>query len=110
MKIAAINLTEQKAELAAEPKPDPTKTCANCQACCCRLEVMLISDTGVPEHYIDVDEWGGEVMARLEDGWCAALDRNTLLCKIYENRPDICRAFAMGESECLTERKTHLNE
>lgn len=98
MKIAAVNL------------PVAAKTCATCQACCCRLEVILISDTGVPERYIDVDEWGGEVMARLDDGWCAALDRNTLLCKIYENRPDICRAFAMGESECLAERKEHLNE
>ncbi|MET0379090.1 MAG: YkgJ family cysteine cluster protein [Spongiibacteraceae bacterium] len=89
---------------------EPKKTCANCQACCCRLEVMLITDTGVPERYIDTDEWGGQVMARLDDGWCAALDRTTLLCKIYENRPDICRAFEMGESECIAERKEHLSE
>lgn len=86
------------------------KTCANCLACCCRLEVMLVTDTGVPDRYIDIDAWGGQVMARLDDGWCAALDRKTLLCTIYEQRPLICREFAMGESECITERKEHLNE
>ena len=48
-----------------------------------------------------------EVMARLDDGWCAALDRETLMCTIYERRPAICRDFEMGEHECLTERKEY---
>ena len=65
---------------------------------------MLITDTGVPAHHIDIDAWGGQVMARLDDGWCSALDRKTLLCTIYENRPLICREFAMGEDECIAER------
>jgi len=43
-------------------------------------------------------------MARLDDGWCSALDRNTMLCSIYEKRPGICRELEMGEYECLTER------
>lgn len=90
--------------------PEQPKTCATCLACCCRLEVMLVTDTGVPDRYIDVDEWGGQVMARLDDGWCAALDRNTMMCKIYEQRPLICREFEMGESECISERKEYLNE
>src|SRR5690606_483173 len=90
--------------------PDPPKTCATCLACCCRLEVMLVTDTGVPDRYIDTDAWGGQVMARLDDGWCAALDRQTLLCTIYDQRPLICREFEMGESECISERKEHLNE
>jgi len=83
-------------------------TCATCQACCCRLEVMLVTDTGVPERFIETDNYGSEVMARLEDGWCAALDRDTLLCSIYENRPLICREFNMGEFECQTERQANL--
>lgn len=82
----------------------PQISCSNCQACCCRLEVMLISNTGVPAHLIATDAWGGEVMARRDDGWCAALDRETLMCTIYENRPTICRDFEMGEHECVTER------
>ena len=79
-------------------------SCSDCEACCCRLEVLLITDTGVPDRYIDVDKWGGRRMARLDDGWCAALDRNTMLCSIYEQRPRICRELEMGEYECLTER------
>ena len=85
--------------------PEDEILCSNCQACCCKLEVMIISDTGVPRHHIAVDKWGGETMLRLEDGWCSALDRETLLCTIYENRPWICRQFEMGSYECQEERK-----
>jgi len=58
----------------------------------------------VPAELVETDRWGGEVMRRLADGWCAALDRNTMLCRIYQRRPGICRAFAVGSSDCLTER------
>jgi Fe-S-cluster containining protein len=44
-------------------------------------------------------------MLRLDDGWCAALDRDTMMCTIYERRPLICREFEMGAPECLTERE-----
>ncbi|MBO1109804.1 YkgJ family cysteine cluster protein [Plesiomonas shigelloides] len=86
-------------------QPENETLCSNCQACCCKLEVMIISDTGVPRPHIAVDKWGGETMRRLEDGWCSALDRETLLCTIYENRPWICRQFEMGSYECQEERK-----
>lgn len=46
-------------------------------------------------------------MARLDDGWCSALDRNTMLCSIYANRPWICREFEMGSAECVTQRSGH---
>jgi len=65
---------------------------------------MIISDTGVPEHHIAVDENGSQSMLRLDDGWCSALDRDTQLCTIYENRPWVCRAFEMGSHECVEER------
>ncbi|WP_341522699.1 YkgJ family cysteine cluster protein [Pseudomonas sp. G.S.17] len=80
-------------------------TCSTCAACCCQLEVMLITDTGVPERYIDNDDWGGEVMLRLDDGWCAALDRNSMMCTIYEKRPLICREFETGSEDCMNERR-----
>lgn len=83
-------------------------SCANCQACCCRLEVIIISDTGVPEEHITHDQWGGEVMARLDDGWCSALDRYTKMCTIYENRPWVCREVQVGSYECLEERNIFL--
>lgn len=87
--------------------PDTT-SCSNCKACCCRLEVMLISDTGVPERFISRDQYGGETMMKLDDGWCAALDRETYMCTIYENRPWICREFEMGSYECIDERAKFL--
>jgi Fe-S-cluster containining protein len=40
----------------------------------------------------------------LDDGWCAALDRDTLLCRIYERRPLVCRELEVGSPECLAER------
>ncbi|MEX1197862.1 MAG: YkgJ family cysteine cluster protein [Pseudohongiellaceae bacterium] len=83
---------------------DAEVTCSTCSASCCRLEVMLITDTGVPERFVKVDRWGGMTMARLDDGWCAALDRSTMLCSIYDRRPLICREFEMGGQECLAER------
>lgn len=87
--------------------PASRVTCASCKACCCRLEVLLITDTGVPDCFIAIDKWGGMTMARLEDGWCAALDRDTLLCTIYEVRPLVCREYEAGEYECLVERTAH---
>ena len=83
---------------------DGEVTCSTCKANCCRLEVMLVTDTGVPDEYIELDQWGAMSMARLDDGWCAALDRQTMLCSIYDKRPWICREFAMGSYECLSER------
>ena len=32
--------------------PTEEITCATCKANCCQLEVMLITDTGVPENFI----------------------------------------------------------
>ncbi|MEP1446325.1 MAG: YkgJ family cysteine cluster protein [Paraglaciecola sp.] len=84
--------------------PSTEITCANCQACCCRLEVMLFGDVGVPKKHIHVDANGSETMLRLDDGWCSALDRDTFMCTIYENRPWICREFEMGSYECIDER------
>lgn len=80
-------------------------SCSSCAACCCRLEVLLISDTGVPSRFIDEDRWGSQVMRRLEDGWCAALDRDSMRCTIYPNRPLICREFELGSQDCLEERE-----
>lgn len=79
-------------------------TCASCRACCCRLEVMLMGDDDVPAELTQQDYWGGWVMARLDDGWCAALNRHTMLCTIYEHRPMICHDYQVGDSDCLGER------
>ena len=74
--------------------------CGNCQAACCRMEVLIISETGMPEHLIETSETGDRSMLRLSDGWCAALDRDTFACSRYAVRPLICREFEMGGPDC----------
>ena len=64
-----------------------------------------MGDDNPPEAFVATDQWGGQVMQRLEDGWCAAVDRVTMLCRIYERRPTVCRSFRTGGEECLAERR-----
>jgi len=93
------------AEITADASSgNPKVSCATCQACCCRLEVMLMGDDDVPHKLTEQDRWGGWIMTRFKDGWCAALDRSTMLCTIYERRPMICHDYQMGDSECVKER------
>lgn len=77
---------------------------------CCRLEVLLITDTGVPAVFVATDRWGGLSMARLDDGWCAALDRASMRCRIYDRRPWLCREFEMGGEDCRAERSAFAAE
>ncbi|MBZ0104819.1 MAG: YkgJ family cysteine cluster protein [Sulfuricella denitrificans] len=79
-------------------------SCASCEACCCRLEVLLMAGDDIPFRLTAENPWGGQVMARMEDGWCAALDRNTMLCRIYALRPSICRDYQEGDSDCIGQR------
>lgn len=65
---------------------------------------MLMGDDDIPLHLTEQDRWGGLVMARLADGWCAALDRNTMLCTIYKRRPVICHDYQVGDSDCIEQR------
>lgn len=67
-----------------------------------------MGDDDVPPALTEVDRWGGWVMARLGDGWCAALNRDTLRCTIYERRPTICRDYQVGGSDCIAERAAAL--
>lgn len=94
-------------EIKAKNIDENNVTCSNCEAICCRMEVMIITDTGVPSRFIKTDKWGSQTMNRNDDGWCSALDRNTMLCSIYKNRPLICREFAMGEDECIDARNEY---
>ncbi|NVZ10982.1 YkgJ family cysteine cluster protein [Allochromatium humboldtianum] len=87
------------------PIPELRITCDDCAAACCKLEVVCLTETGVPRHFTTRDAWGAITMDRLDDGWCAALDRDTLLCRIYDRRPLLCREFEMGGPDCLAERE-----
>ncbi|MCF8179566.1 MAG: YkgJ family cysteine cluster protein [Sulfuritalea sp.] len=82
-------------------------SCSNCSACCCQLEVMLMGDDDIPAKLSIEDRWGGSVMRRLDDGWCIAVNRDTMKCSIYEIRPEVCREYQVGDNDCIIERTRH---
>lgn len=54
----------------------------------------------VPED-LTVDREGLLCMDQRGDGACVGLDPVTLLCTLYESRPQTCRDFNRGEALCL---------
>jgi Fe-S-cluster containining protein len=84
---------------------DPAIRCDQCSACCCRKEVWVLGDARVPGHLAVCNEHGVEIMERLDDGWCIALDRQRMCCGIYADRPQVCRDVRMGGSECRAARE-----
>ncbi len=110
-----IESTGAETALTYETKPDdhvvdPTVSCSRCDAVCCRLTVVLQPDEAIPAQFVGRDERGVRVMARGADGWCSALDRERMCCSIYEQRPSICRKFAMGSAYCREERANYVTE
>lgn len=81
----------------SEPAPE-VPACAGCGKCC-HLLVELAPGDDVPEHLI-VEHSGVRCLDQQGDGACMALDPETRLCTIYEQRPQVCRDFARGESLC----------
>lgn len=83
---------------------DPSVTCSDCQAVCCRLTVVVFPSDHIPEWLIHRDEFGTTTLMKNEGGWCAAVDPKTSRCMIYEQRPEICRNYAMGSPGCRDAR------
>ncbi|MFC4728576.1 YkgJ family cysteine cluster protein [Coralloluteibacterium thermophilus] len=88
----------------ADDEIDPGVQCVRCDAVCCRLQVVVMPEDPVPRHFVDSRRPGLNLMAKGEDGWCAALDPVHMRCSIYELRPAVCRRFAMGSAYCRDER------
>lgn len=78
--------------------------CSRCPAVCCQLTVWLAAGDDPPEEYVDRDERGLEIMGKADDGWCAALDRESMSCGIYARRPLACREFDEDGADCHEER------
>ena len=89
---------------------DPTVSCSSCDAVCCRLTVVVMPEDRVPRHLVERTAQGLDVMARDEEGWCVAIDHRHMRCSIYEQRPGICRKFAMGSAYCRDERETYRDQ
>lgn len=69
------------------------------------MTVLLMPDDRPPTRFVVEDAHGLAVMAKGDDGWCAALDPLRMCCSIYSARPLICREFAMGGDDCRAERE-----
>ena len=82
-------------------------SCSRCDAVCCRLTVVLMPEDHVPRHMVERLADGPEVMARDEEGWCVAVDHSRMCCSIYDQRPGVCRKFAMGSAYCRSERAAY---
>ncbi|MFC3815576.1 YkgJ family cysteine cluster protein [Lysobacter sp. GCM10012299] len=82
-------------------------SCSHCDAVCCRLTVVLMPEDDVPRHMVERRDGGPEVMARDEEGWCVAVDHSRMCCSIYDQRPGVCRKFAMGSAYCRSERAAY---
>lgn len=87
------------------PTRSATVECSTCAAACCRLTVFVEADDRIDERLTTFTENGVRVMAKAEDGWCVAMDRDTFRCGIYAHRPDACRRFHMGGPYCLAVRE-----
>jgi Fe-S-cluster containining protein len=81
------------------------QACKGCAACCYNLMVALEPDHRVPDpDLIEKGKSGGWEMKQRKDGSCLALNRDTLLCTIYEHRPECCRMFNPEGNELCLER------
>nr|WP_258015316.1 YkgJ family cysteine cluster protein [Stenotrophomonas maltophilia] len=101
----------RQAPVAVQPDAEPAPIdCRRCDAVCCRLPVLLQPGDHVPGQFLSRDTHGRAVMARNEEGWCAAIDPYHLRCTIYSQRPAICRQFSMGGDDCRRERQDYLRQ
>lgn len=65
-----------------------------CANFCCRLIVRLSEEEA---GRFD----GARTLEKGEDGLCIYLDRDTSLCKIWEQRPMVCREYTCNDDELL---------
>ena len=78
-------------------------SCEGCGACC---QLMLLHLKGKLEH-----EWAEKRGCMIGSDFvafqypCAYYDKQTARCKIYEKRPELCKAFPVGCNDCLLCRK-----
>ncbi|WP_392338117.1 YkgJ family cysteine cluster protein [Loktanella salsilacus] len=94
--------------------------CQACGACCTHAGDVAVyaQEDNVPEHLtrsvrgrLGFGSWeveqGTRVMAKTACNTCTALriKNDQFSCRIYENRPAVCREFKAGSKECFAARK-----
>ncbi len=74
-----------------------------CHAVCCRL-LFPLSRQDLEEGKVRWDRWVPYLNEQLGDGYCCHLNRTTLQCNIWLQRPVVCRAF-----DCRSDRRIWLD-
>jgi Fe-S-cluster containining protein len=103
MAVASQDFRVSKYEFEGGARIDCENRIQFCKAACCKLPVAL-STEDVREGVIRWDPGQPYVLAHAQDGYCVHMDRGTLRCKVYEQRPIPCRGY-----DCRQDRRIWLN-
>ncbi len=74
------------------PQIDCASRIALCHGRCCRL-VFPLSFQDLDERIVKWDYSRPYQIRRRDDGYCTHSDEETRGCRVYENRPAICRSY-----------------
>ena len=90
--------------------------CLTCGACCFGPAEEYVAVTGVDLCRMDgptqsryLIRRAGRVHMKMVKGHCAALHarQGHFSCRIYGQRPAVCKSVQVGDRECLAARKRH---
>lgn len=102
------------------PKDSPVPDCLDCGVCCASVLCVQVSKTdSTPEEAfweIKIKGKNREILVDKmmrrdsESGFCVALEGElgkSISCRIYENRPELCRLFDAGSDKCHALRRAY---
>jgi uncharacterized protein len=111
-------LTTRRANNVLTPADAPVPDCVTCGACCMAMPCVGVrpNEEVSAEDYWDitVEGAGGEIVVDRfvrrdgENYYCASLEivnNEKALCRIYEDRPQMCRDFEAGSDKCHALRR-----
>ena len=92
----------------SDPVPSIPASCDGCGACC-------MNESAPPYMPNELDVLPPALRSEVEkaqreppvEKGCIWLDRKTLRCQHYEERPEVCRQFALAGEECLETRQRY---
>lgn len=86
----------------SEHQPDANVTCNQlinqCKARCCTF-IFALTKEEVEQGLVQYNKNWPFFIARDEDGYCPHLDRKSLACEVWHNRPLRCRRYDCREDE-----------
>jgi len=100
--------SEEKEKKLAGPK-ETVEDCSSCAAPCCRAPYRVYLSykerkSGKYEYEMLYPE-GGQTVLKQVNGHCLYLDPDQYICKIYSERPSVCRSYGCTGDDRLTPEK-----